>query len=176
MGGGIGSDRPFADYLFERYLAFRVLLDLARVRDVVIFLEGLWQKAPELGLLRCRLPPELIALPLGWPAAPVGWAAAEAEPAPAAAMKAVVVFNISRRLGGKSRPPAALMSMNIINLLLKPPGETCDTTRYSGQRAAWRGGSGRPLGWRLTLTEPRRRGRSARRGRVGAVRRGRGPP
>src|SRR2546423_11583032 len=56
MGGGIDSDRPFTNYLFERYLAFRVLLNLGRVRDVVIFLEGLWQKAPELGgLLRLVL-------------------------------------------------------------------------------------------------------------------------
>src|SRR5437868_6878402 len=31
-------------------------------------------------------------------------------------MKAVVVFSISRRLGGKSRAPAALMFMIIINL------------------------------------------------------------
>ena len=51
MDGGIGSDRPFADYLLERHLAFRVLLNLGRVRDVVIFLEGLWQKAPEFGRL-----------------------------------------------------------------------------------------------------------------------------
>src|SRR5438067_12734912 len=56
MGGGIGSDGPFADYLFERHLAFRVLLNFGRVRDAVIFLEGLWQKAPEFGgLLRLVL-------------------------------------------------------------------------------------------------------------------------
>src|SRR4051812_49928838 len=56
MDGGVCSDRPFADYLFERYLAFRVLLNLGRVRDVVIFLEGLWQKEPEFGgLLRLVL-------------------------------------------------------------------------------------------------------------------------
>ena len=49
MDGGVGSDRPFADYLFERHLAVGLLLNFSRVRDVIILFEALWQKAPEFG-------------------------------------------------------------------------------------------------------------------------------
>src|SRR5690242_13641863 len=48
---GICPDSPFAVDLFERHLAFGALLNLGRVRDVVIFLEGLRQKAPQFGRL-----------------------------------------------------------------------------------------------------------------------------
>jgi hypothetical protein len=62
-------------------------------------------------LLCCILPLEGVAFPLGWLAPLIGWAAA-ADAAPAAAIKAVVDFRISRRLGGK---PAAPTSMSIRN-------------------------------------------------------------
>ena len=37
VDGGIGSDWPFADNLIERHLAVRLLLNLGRIRDAIIF-------------------------------------------------------------------------------------------------------------------------------------------
>src|ERR1700730_11515609 len=44
MDGGICSDRPFADYLFERHFAACLLLNPGRIRNVVIFLKPFGRK------------------------------------------------------------------------------------------------------------------------------------
>src|SRR5690242_10310524 len=51
MDSWIGSDRPFADNLFERHLAVRLLLNPGRTWVIIVFLEALRQKAPEFGRL-----------------------------------------------------------------------------------------------------------------------------